>query len=77
MRRLSIALSVVLALVLLPVAAADAGYHAKIRRTAHGIPHIEAKTFGGVAFGYGYAFAQDNICPIAEPHPLMGGKLQR
>ncbi|MEA2466968.1 MAG: hypothetical protein QOJ57_1094, partial [Thermoleophilaceae bacterium] len=46
-------MSAALALSLLPATVASAGYHAKIRRTAHGIPHIEAKTFGGAAFGYG------------------------
>jgi acyl-homoserine-lactone acylase len=62
---------------LLAPATASAGYHAKIRRTAHGIPHIEAKTFGGVAFGYGYAFAQDNICPIAEDYVTVSAERSR
>jgi acyl-homoserine-lactone acylase len=62
---------------LLAPATADAGYHAKIRRTAHGIPHIEAKSFGGVAFGYGYAFAQDNICPIAEAYVTVSAERSR
>jgi len=43
-------------------------YSAEIRRTAHGIPHILASDFGSVAFGFGYAFAQDDICPMAEDY---------
>src|SRR4051794_7408836 len=72
-RRLPIALGALLVLAVLP-ATADAGYHAKIRRTAHGIPHIEAKTFTDAAFGYGYAFAQDNICPIAEDYVTVSAE---
>jgi acyl-homoserine-lactone acylase len=51
-------------------AAGDAGapLKATIRRDSHGIPHIEAGDFGGIGFGYGYAFAEDNICTIAETY---------
>ncbi|MEA2467728.1 MAG: acyl-homoserine-lactone acylase, partial [Thermoleophilaceae bacterium] len=38
---------------------------------------IEAKTFGGAAFGYGYAFAQDNICPIAEAYVTVSAERSR
>ena len=38
-----------------------------IRRTSHGIPHIIARSFKDLAYGYAYAFAQDNICTIAAP----------
>jgi acyl-homoserine-lactone acylase len=76
-RRLLIATTALVALSLLPASVASAGYHAKIRRTAHGTPHIEAKTFGGVAFGYGYAFAQDNICPIAEDYVTVSAERSR
>jgi acyl-homoserine-lactone acylase len=43
-------------------------YSAEIRRTAHGTPHILASDFGGLGFGFGYAFAQDDICPMAEDY---------
>ena len=45
---------------------AAAAPNVEIRRTSHGIPHIKAVTFHGAAYGYGYAFAQDNLCEIAE-----------
>ena len=49
----------------------------KIRRTAHGIPHIIAKTFYGGGYGYGYAFAQDNLCAIAETYVTVDGERSR
>lgn len=42
--------------------AADAAYHAEIRRTAYGIPHIKADDWASLGYGYGYAYAQDNYC---------------
>ncbi|HWY90073.1 MAG TPA: penicillin acylase family protein, partial [Solirubrobacteraceae bacterium] len=39
-----------------------------IRRTEYGIPHIEAKTFEGLGEGYGFAFAQDDLCTIANDY---------
>jgi acyl-homoserine-lactone acylase len=39
-----------------------------IRRTEYGIPHIEAKTYEGLGEGYGFAFAQDDLCTIANDY---------
>jgi acyl-homoserine-lactone acylase len=64
-----------LACVVLPAAAF--GADATIRRTAHGIPHIEAKNYRGIGYGYGYAFAQDNICPIAEDYATVNAQRSR
>ena len=47
-------------------------YNVAIRRTAHGIPHILAADWGSLGFGYGYAFAEDNICTIAESYVTVG-----
>jgi acyl-homoserine-lactone acylase len=52
-------------------------YHAVIRRTAHGIPHITASNFGGLGYGYGYAFAQDNLCTMAEDYVTVEGQRSR
>ena len=49
-----------------PASAASPAFHATIRRTSHGIPHITADDYGGLGFGYGFAFAQDNICTAAD-----------
>ena len=39
---------------------------AEIRTTAYGVPHVLASDFAGAGFGLGYAFANSNICEIAE-----------
>lgn len=41
-------------------------FKATIRRTSMGVPHIQADDFGGAGYGAGYAFAEDNLCIIAE-----------
>jgi acyl-homoserine-lactone acylase len=49
-------------------------YQAKITRTTYGIPHIQAKDFGGLGFGVAYAEAQDNICLMADAYVSAAGK---
>jgi acyl-homoserine-lactone acylase len=51
--------------------------HATIRRTTYGIPHILASDFASLGFGYGYAFAQDNICTIAESYVTVNAQRSR
>ena len=58
-------------------ALAASPYQAKIRRTAYGIPHIEAKSYPGLGYGYGYAIAQDNICVLAETYVTVGAERAR
>lgn len=48
-----------------------------VRRTAHGIPHITAQTVTGLGLGYGYAFAQDNVCTMAEDYATVDAKRSR
>lgn len=38
----------------------------EIRTTSYGVPHVLADDFAGAGFGLGYAFAQSNICEIAD-----------
>jgi acyl-homoserine-lactone acylase len=45
---------------------ADAGQGAVIRRTSYGIPHIKAADHRGLGLGLGYAFAEDNVCVMAD-----------
>lgn len=61
----------------LAVSAASAAADVSIRRTAHGIPHVTASTFRDLGQGYGYAFAQDNICDIAEAYVTVAGDRSR
>ncbi|MCP4351093.1 MAG: hypothetical protein GY795_36980 [Desulfobacterales bacterium] len=39
---------------------------ATIYRTTYGIPHIQAENLKSLAFGQGYAFAEDNLCILAD-----------
>ena len=41
-------------------------YRATIRRTTHGVPHIEADDWGSLGFGQGYAFTEDKGCVLAD-----------
>ncbi|QDX26717.1 penicillin acylase family protein [Sphingomonas suaedae] len=49
-------------------------YDATIVRTTHGIPHITAKDWRGAGYGVGYAYAQDNLCMIAEEFATVAGE---
>jgi acyl-homoserine-lactone acylase len=49
-------------------------YTAQIRRTEYGIPHILARDYGSLGFGYGYAFAQDNLCVMADRVVTLRGQ---
>ncbi|SFW32049.1 acyl-homoserine-lactone acylase [Pseudomonas sp. NFACC04-2] len=39
---------------------------AEIRRTRFGVPHIRAQDERGLGYGIGYAYAQDNLCLLAN-----------
>ncbi|HYI36141.1 MAG TPA: penicillin acylase family protein [Thermoleophilaceae bacterium] len=45
-------------------AASDLG--AVVRRTKYGVPHVTAKNIEGAAYGQAYAFAEDNLCTLAD-----------
>ena len=49
-------------------------YHAEITRTAYGIPHIIASTWGGLGYGHGYAYAQDNFCVLMREIVIANGQ---
>src|SRR3954447_24109761 len=57
--------------------AAAAAPNVEIRRTSHGIPHIKGNSFRAVAYGYGYAFAQDNLCEIADSYVTVDAQRSR
>jgi acyl-homoserine-lactone acylase len=69
--------ALIAAVIALVVPATAGATSAVVRRTAHGIPHIQASNYRGIGFGYGYAFAQDNICPIAEAYVTVRGERSR
>src|SRR5438309_11597832 len=53
------------------------GLHATIRRTAHGVPRILAPSYADAGFGYGYAFAHDNICVMADMYVTVDAQRSR
>jgi acyl-homoserine-lactone acylase len=52
-------------------------YNTCVRRTRFGIPHIKADNFGSLAYGYAYAFAQDNLCVIADSYVTVNAQRSR
>ena len=67
---------VTLALFCLLASTAQA-YDATIRRTEHGIPHILAKDYGSLGYGYGYSLAQDDLCIIADAYVTVRAERSR
>ena len=60
------------------VGAADpAAPSATIRRTEYGIPHISSTSFEGLGLGFGYAFAQDDICVMADDYVTVDAQRSR
>ncbi|MER5824164.1 penicillin acylase family protein [Streptomyces mirabilis] len=53
---------------------AEGGHTAHISRTEFGIPHILARDFDGLGYGHGYAFAQDNVCELADQVVTLRGE---
>ena len=49
-------------------------FTASIVRTSYGIPHIRAANWAGVGYGVGYAYAQDNLCMLAEEFATVAGE---
>ncbi|WP_067489755.1 penicillin acylase family protein [Erythrobacter sp. CCH5-A1] len=52
-------------------------YAATITRTTFGIPHIEARDWRGVGYGVAYAYAEDNLCLLAEEFATVAGERSR
>lgn len=50
---------------------------ADIRRTTFGVPHIRAENERGLGFGIGYAYAQDNLCLLANEIVTVNGQRSR
>jgi acyl-homoserine-lactone acylase len=50
---------------------------ADIRRTSFGVPHIRADNERGLGYGIGYAYAQDNLCLLANEITTVNGERSR
>ncbi len=79
MMRKTIWAAVCAALIVAPAAAgvARGRFKASITRTTFGIPHIKADTWQGVGYGVAYAYAQDNLCLLAEEFATVAGERSR
>ena len=79
-RRLPLVAAVLMLATLAFPAAASPHHHrydVTITRTEYGIPHIVGKDFGSIGYGYGYAFAQDNLCVMAADYVSVEGQRSR
>jgi len=76
MKRIAVLAATAAALVAAPASEALAGkrYAATITRTTYGIPHIEARDWRGVGYGVAYAYAEDNLCLLAEEFATVAGE---
>lgn len=76
MKRIAVLAVTAAVLASTPGSAAQAGkrYAATITRTTYGIPHIEARTWRGVGYGVAYAYAEDNLCLLAEEFATVAGE---
>ncbi|MCK2237631.1 MULTISPECIES: penicillin acylase family protein [unclassified Crossiella] len=52
-------------------------YSAVIQRTEYGVPHITGASMASAGYGFGYAFAQDNLCLLAEHVTTLAGERSR
>lgn len=53
------------------------GLAADIRYTEYGVPHITARDFAGLGYGYGYAATTDNVCLLAEQYLTVSAQRSR
>ena len=67
------AIAALSAIALVP-AHAGASLDAEVVRTKYGVPHITADDLKSLAAGYGYAFAEDNLCSIASEYVTVNAK---
>ncbi len=51
-----------------------ATYGVTVARTEYGIPHIKAKDYGSLGYGYARAMAEDVICVVAESYVTANGE---
>ena len=49
-------------------------YDVTVTRTKLGVPHIKAGDLGSMGYGYGYSFAEDNLCVLQEDLVTIRGE---
>ena len=63
--------------VAVPASASAHRYRATIRETSYGIPRILADNWADLGYGYGYAFASQDICTIADSYVTVDAERSR
>ena len=56
---------------------APARFSADLSRTSHGIAHVRAENFLGLGYGLAYAYAEDNVCMLADSMLTVRGERSR
>lgn len=77
MRRIITALALASTAMAIPALAGTPRFEASITRTAGGVAHIRAGDWGGIGYGVGYAYAQDNLCLLAQEFVTVAGDRSR
>jgi len=52
-------------------------YDVTVARTQFGIPHIKAKDYASLGYGYAHALAQDTVCTVAEAYVTANAERSR
>ena len=68
------AFAVAAALLVVGIAPSAEAAKVTVKRSAHGIPHIKARTLPALAYGYAQAIAQDNVCVLADTYVTVRGE---
>ncbi len=58
-----------------PAVGQQGRYSAEIRWTSYGIPHVKAKSYGDLGYGFAYATATDAFCTMARDVATVNGEL--
>jgi acyl-homoserine-lactone acylase len=59
---------------LLSATSSQAAHRAEISRTSYGIPHVTAGDWQSLGFGEAYAYAEDNLCMLADKIVTVRGE---
>ena len=75
-RRLALLVATALLAGVAPTVAASSRptYDVTIRMTEYGIPHISARDFASLGYGYGYSVAKETICTLADTYVTVRGE---
>ncbi len=57
--------------------AGAAGIQAEVARTTHGVVHVKANDYRSLGYGVAYAYAEDNVCMLADTLLTVRGERSR